>query len=432
VPHAAGSNDEVKIAVAHERYHLSNGLEVVLAPDHRVPLVAIRMRYHSGAKDDPQGRAGLAHLVEHMTFACGTHLGPDAIIPKWHDLGGREANGETNNDHTDYYVTLPSTQLEPGLWIEAERMAFVALALDDATLRREEGVVHAEWREHHGNEPYGLVDDAVHGALFPVGHPYHQTTIGDPAEFGAATKDDIATFLRAHYVPENATLFIAGDFDGAEARKLVERQFSAIAPGTQRPAPRTVTTPKQPVRTRVRMEAAVPYPLMVVAWLGPPSGASGWYELEHGLGFVAGTLHRRVVEERKVAREVHHYRGTGKLGSVFELRVMGDHGATFDDLISEVKFSLWWNDYGHVGDNSLEIARTVFDLESLSQRTSRMANGLDWYGTPDFATPTIEAARSVTVGGVAAAIGELLDAERAVFVWVEPNSAAPPEGRVIQ
>lgn len=431
VPRASGPNDAVKVSIPHERYVLPNGLEVVLAPDHKVPLVSIRVRYHSGSKDDPAGRAGMAHLVEHLTFAAGVHLGKDAVIPLWEKLGAHGANGETNLDHTDYYVTLPSAQLEAALWIEAERMAYVAPALDDDTLVREKGVVHAEWRQHHGNEPYGLVENAVYAALFPPSHPYHSPPGGDPAEFGATTKQDVVAFLARHYVPENATLFVVGDFDAANARKLVERHLGVVAPGRERLEPRKVPTPTRPVRSKVRMEANVPLPLMVVAWLGPPTAEPGWYELQHGLRYVTGMLNRRLVEERKVARDVTPYRGRGRLGSVFEVRITAERGATFDDLVGEVKYAVERNRWGWVHHESSEIAKTIFDLEDLTDRTERMANGIDWFETPDFATPTIEAA-NVSVVGVSAAVEELLEPDRAAYVWVQPNAGAPPEGRVIE
>jgi zinc protease len=416
--------DAVKVPMGHEHYFLANGLEVVLEEDHRAPLVSVRMRYHSGGKDDPEGHAGLAHLLEHLTFASGTHIGRDQLMKHWHELGAIDADGATTLDATDYWVTLPAPALENAVWLEAERMAFTSI--DDEVLAREKAVVLSEWRERVGNPAYGLIEPTVRASLFPKDHPYRHLSIGVPEEVSATQVADVKAFLARNYVPDNATLIITGDFRAAHARELVEKHFQSIAPGNAQPA-RFVVTPVQPARELARLDANIASPVLVAAWLGPPLGGDKWEAAKLALAEIAGAIARR----RGFA--VSGTTDGGRLGSVLELRVRGDAKTTFEDLASEVALATKTIGNPDVSAQQVgEIASTLFSFEDLASRTGHIAEEIDVYGGADYANEHIHSARRLTPDAVREAVNDWFVPRRTAFVWIRPTPGAPPGGRIVE
>src|SRR5262245_8170168 len=198
-------------AMSIEKYALENGLEVILHEDHRTPIVTVNIWYHVGSKDEPKGKNGFAHLFEHVMFQGSRHVGEDMFFKYLERAGASERNGTTNTDRTNYFETVPSNQLELVLWPESDRMGFLLDHANDQTFASQREVVKNERRQNYENAPYGLVRQFVREALFPKSHPYHLLTIGSPEDLDAAKMDDVRGFFRTFYLPNNATLVIAGD-----------------------------------------------------------------------------------------------------------------------------------------------------------------------------------------------------------------------------
>lgn len=416
---AVSPSDTIAVSARHEHYWAPNGLEIVLQPDHRAPLVSVRVRYHTGSKDDPKDRAGIAHLLEHLTFASGT-------MNRWQELGAIDADAATTLDATDYWVTLPSPALDNALWLEAERMGSGSVKIDEATLAREKEVVVAEWSEKIGNRPYGLLEPTLRASLFPADHPYRHLAIGDPAEVRAIPLADVVAFAKKHLVPDNATLIVTGDFDPVKARAAIARDFGAIPPGEPLRT-RLVVTPVQPVRDVARMQANVSAPVLAVAWLGPPVGAEGWDAAKVALGRIGGAIVRR----RGFA--VTATTDGGRLGTLLELRVRGDATTSFEELAAEI--ALATKVIGRpdlTSDRAGEIASTLFGFEDLTTRTAHIAEELDLYGGADYANEQIHAARQLDPSDVRDAIDTFFKPERAAWVRIEPSKDAPPGGKVLE
>src|SRR4249919_3145224 len=178
------ANDIPKIDF--EKYTLPNGLDVILSEDHRLPLVAVDIWYHVGPANEAAGRTGFAHLFEHMMFQGSKHVKGDSHFRLVESAGGTGLNGTTDFDRTNYFETLPSNQLELGLWLESDRMGYLLDELDQAKLSNQQDVVRNERRQSVENEPYGVVDEAVYQNLFPKGHPYYADVIGSHADIQAA------------------------------------------------------------------------------------------------------------------------------------------------------------------------------------------------------------------------------------------------------
>src|SRR5215831_18218436 len=220
--------------VAFEKHVLSNGMTLILHVDRKLPVVHVNEWYHVGSKNERLGRTGFAHLFEHMMFqgskdSAGDYFSTAEKIGANLREGG--VNGTTNTDRTNYFITGPAGSLEKMLWLESDRLATLIDVTDQKKLDNQRDVVKNERRQGLENQPYGRAFMLLFGAVFPAGHPYNWPVIGSQEDLTAAKLDDVKDFFRQYYAPNNLSLAIAGDFDPAEARRLVEKYFGDIPPG---------------------------------------------------------------------------------------------------------------------------------------------------------------------------------------------------------
>jgi zinc protease len=246
----------------YEMVTLPNGLRVILSEDHSTPIVHVSVWYHVGSKNERPGRTGFAHLFEHMMFKGSHNVEPESHTSIIAGVGGR-SNAYTTEDETVFWQTLPAQYLPLALWMEADRMA--TLRIDDAAFRREREVVKEERRMRVENQPYGRLSEIIYEHAFTT-HPYKHPTIGSMADLEAASIRDVREFHETFYVPENATVTVVGDFDTAQALRMVTQYFGRV-PKASRPVPRDI--PEEPAQTSERravIEEAWPLPAVVVAY----------------------------------------------------------------------------------------------------------------------------------------------------------------------
>ena len=253
------------INIPFERMTLENGLEVVLAPDHSLPQVAVNLYYHVGSKNEVPGRTGFAHMFEHVMFTGSAHV-PYGLHDRLTEGVGGTNNGSTNNDRTNYYEVVPSNYLESQLWMEADRMGFLLDKLDEAKFVAQRDIVQNERRQRTDNQPYGRAYEITDFAIHPASNPYSWPVVGYLADLQRATVSDVKRFFREYYSPNNATMTIAGDFDVAEARALVKKYFTDIPRG---PAIRRPQVPRTPLTAerRITFEDRVQVPRLYMVWL---------------------------------------------------------------------------------------------------------------------------------------------------------------------
>ncbi len=235
-----------QVDIPYQSFTLDNGLRVIVHTDRKAPVVAVSVWYHIGSKDEPAGKTGFAHLFEHLMFNGSENANEDFFKPL-ESVGATDVNGTTWFDRTNYFETVPTGALDLALFLESDRMGHLVGAIDKAKLDNQRGVVQNEKRQGD-NEPYGLVEYAQLAALFPEGHPYRHSTIGSMSDLDAASLDDVKTWFRSHYGPNNAVLVLAGDVDVATARAKVTKWFGDIPRGPETPrAAVTIPTLKAPV-----------------------------------------------------------------------------------------------------------------------------------------------------------------------------------------
>ena len=256
------SSDSIKIPF--ETYKLPNGLTVILSQDRTTPTVAVNVWYYVGSKNEMPGRTGFAHLFEHVMFTGSGHV-PYGLHDKLTEGVGGSNNGTTNNDRTNYFETIPSNYLESALWIEADRMGFLLDKLDLEKLNAQRDIVKNERRQSVDNQPYGRVEEIFSAAMFPKGHPYSWSVIGSMADLTAASEEDVKSFFRLYYAPNNATLAVVGDFDPAQTKAWIQKYFADLPKGqtVQRPS---VPLGKLDASKRLVYEDRVQVPRLYIQW----------------------------------------------------------------------------------------------------------------------------------------------------------------------
>jgi predicted Zn-dependent peptidase len=292
--------------VRFSHHTLPNGLRVIVAPDRVAPVVAINLWYDVGSKHEEPGRTGFAHLFEHFMFQGSRHVAKAEHLAIVQGAGG-VCNATTFFDRTNYFETLPSHQVELGLWLEADRMATLLDALSQENLDNQRDVVKNEKRQSYDNRPYGSFYDKLMAAVFPAGHPYHHTPIGSMEDLDAASLDDVQSFFRTWYVPNNAVLTVAGDIDEQPVIEMVKRYFGPIEPNPDLPAFR-LRDPGPAAATREIVEDAVPLERVHVGYRSPAYGTRAFDALEVATQILAGgrgsRLHRRLVRDEQLAQDV--------------------------------------------------------------------------------------------------------------------------------
>jgi predicted Zn-dependent peptidase len=306
------------VDIPFEEFTLPNGLRVVVHTDRKAPIVAVNIWYHVGAKDEPSGRTGFAHLFEHLMFQGSENHNGEFFEP-FKQVGATDQNGTTNTDRTNYFQNVPTTALDMALWMESDRMGHLLGAIDQAALDEQRGVVQNEKRQGE-NQPYGQVWDKLTRALYPAGHPYHHGVIGSMNDLNAASLEDVKTWFRTWYGPNNAVLVLAGDVDVATAKEKVARYFGDIPAGPTMAQPK-VDVAQRAASTREVMTDKVPQARIYRAWNVAQVGTTDIDQLQLFAQVLGGAkssrLDQRLLHQDKLVDNIGTMVGPSQLGSNF-------------------------------------------------------------------------------------------------------------------
>ena len=291
--------------IPYKRKTLDNGLTVVVNRDRSSKLAAVNLLYRVGARNEPPARTGFAHLFEHLMFR-GTREVPSFDLPV--QMASGDNNAFTNNDYTDFYITLPRDNIETALWLESDRMQ--GLDITPEKLETEKRVVVEEFRQRYLNQPYGDQTMLLRALAYKV-HPYRWSTIGlTPDHIAAASLDEVRRFYRDHYHPGNAILSLSADLDEERMLDLAERYFGAIAPRATAQEPIAQEPPQTEAR-REEVERDVPATTVSVAYhMGGRTSAEFFVgDLVSDLlsGGDSSRLYQRLVKQRRLLSSVNAY-----------------------------------------------------------------------------------------------------------------------------
>lgn len=285
-------------------YDLANGLHVILHQDNSTPIVEIGVMYHVGAKNEKPTRTGLAHFFEHLLFEGTDNIARGAYFKMMQAAGG-SCNAYTTQDYTYYYGALPANQLELGLYLESERLLHAKVDPVGIEIQRE--VVKEEKRERIDNRPYGSVWIEICKRAFQQ-HPYHWTAIGSMEHLEAATLEEFTAFYNTYYVPNNATLTIAGAIDIATTKALVKKYFGEIPTGTTPIYRPQIKEPPLQGQITATVYDFIELPAVYQAYRIPEIGSKDTYVLAMiatllGEGESAW-LHKTLVDQQQIAFQV--------------------------------------------------------------------------------------------------------------------------------
>ena len=353
----------------YTKHTLENGLDVIVHEDHRCPIVAVNLWYHVGSKNERPGRTGLAHLFEHLMFEGSAHHDSGYFPPL--QQAGAALNGSTSCDRTNYWEVLPTSALDLALWLESDRMGYLLPALTAAKFENQREVVLNERRQQYENRPYGMAMMALMAAVFPSGHPYHWTTIGETDDLHAATLEEAHAFFQTYYHPGNASLTVAGDVETGLALARVRRYFEEIPAG--RPIPPVVVaaedvTPDVAASDphRLVLEDRVELPRLYLAWRTPRLFAEGDAEMDILAEVLTGgktsRLYRTMVHERRIATDVGAAQGSRELAGWFCITATAAPGHEVDELERVIGDEL--AALADAGPDAREIERCLTQVEA--------------------------------------------------------------------
>lgn len=324
-----------EVSVPVEKYTLDNGLTVILHEDKSDPIAAIAILYHVGSSREVPGKTGFAHLFEHMMFQRSENVGEDQLFRLIQGAGG-ELNGGTSQDMTIYYEVVPKNAIEMALWLESDRMGYLENTVTQAAFVNQQNVVQNEKRQSVDNQPYGFNQYLILKSLYPKGHPYSWTVIGEMEDLTNATVEDVKAFHRKFYSPNNATIVIAGDINKDEIKTLVEKYFGEIPQG-ETIEKRGAIPSKLTTTVKLYHEdnfARAPRLTMVFPTVEQFSDDS--YALDY-LGDLLSNgkktpLYKVLVKDKKLTSSVMARNGSQELAGSFTISVTANPGVNLTDV----------------------------------------------------------------------------------------------------
>jgi predicted Zn-dependent peptidase len=413
-----------------ERHRLDNGMRVVLQPDATLPLVAVNIWYHVGSRDERPGRTGLAHLFEHMLFQGSANVGTNDHFRYVQQAGG-VANGSTWLDRTNYYETMPSHQLDLALWLESDRMGFLLPALDQAKLDRQRDVVLNERRQTVDNQPYGRAGERLYELSFPLPHPYHWPVLGYPEDLEATTLEDVESFFRRYYAPDNAVLTLAGDFEPSQALDSIARYFGDLprGPGVNVTSP---PVPQAAGELRETMNDKVELGRIYLAWTLPAYGQRTWYTADMLASVLSegksSPLYRKLVYEAQLAQDVGIYVQPTEAASMLLLVATARPDSDLETLERALTDALAEAAARPPANVDLERARNhvrvgfLEQRQSLERRADLLSQLTTYFDEPERLDSELDLYLEIEGEEIRTAAARLLDREDRVTLRVVPGS----------
>jgi len=431
-PRPASPSPEKEIGFIE--YDLANGLHVILHQDRSAPVIATYVLYHVGSKDERPDRTGFAHFFEHLMFEGSENIPRDRIDKLISGAGGN-LNASTSFDLTDYYFNVPSNQLALALWIESERMLHAKV--DETGVETQRQVVKEERRRQVDNQPYGTLFENLATVVFE-GTPYEWTPIGSAQYIDQAQIEEFREFYKRYYVPNNATLVVAGDFEIDDAKRLIEQYFADIPRGPDVPRPDVTLTPQSGPKLKVIEKENTPLPAVLHAWRGPVETSPDAYAVDLLTNILArgrsSRLYQRLVNHEQAAVEIQAFPFLLEKAGMVGVFAMGSRGVALsrlDELIQEEIAKV--REHG-VTPEEFDKARNQKEMElasafgSMQSRAHSLARYHVFYGDTNLINTELERYLSVTREDLQRVANEYLKPEAVnILHYPVPGKAVAPE-----
>lgn len=351
-------------------YDLPNGLHVILHKDNTKPIVAVTISYHVGSKNEDPQRTGFAHFFEHLMFEGSANIGRGEF-DKIAMNAGAQLNANTWFDRTFYYLLLPSNQLELGLWMESERL--VHLKIDSTGVETQRSVVKEERKQSYDNRPYGTLMENIFNRAYK-NHPYRWTPIGSAESINNATLQEFMDFHSIYYVPNNATLSIAGDIDYDKTKSLIDKYFASIPKGTKEIKRPNIVEPKMTSEVRDTVFDNIQLPLVAQAYHIPAMGTPDHYAISMLTTLLSGgessRFNKEIVDKQEKAMYVGAYPLALEDPGLFMVFGIVNMGIQPNDLEDAINAEIKKVQTEVLSDREFEKLRNQIEVEFVTQNST--------------------------------------------------------------
>jgi len=408
---------------------LSNGLRVIVSEDHYAPIYSIAVSYSVGSKDERPGRTGFAHLFEHMMFKGSENVGPGEHFFLIFNYGGN-MNGTTNTDRTVYYETMPKNQLDLGLFLESDRMRSLAITKENLDNQRQ--AVQEERRLRLDNQPYGKSQERFNELVYD-NPAYKHSVIGSMEDLNAATVDDVSSFFRTYYAPNNAVVAIVGDVDTKATLAKIEKYFGTIP---RQPNPVPVDLSEKDINGERRETMQDPLARVAQINIGyriPPATHADWPALSAAGQVLGGgessRLYQRVVKDKELCSSIGAGAGTRVGPGIFTITCSVRPGKNIADAEAAIEEEVSRMRAGPVTPDELQKIRVgarrnaVALRENSLSRANSLADNAALYNDPNRVNSLPEKVASATMAEVQRVVSTYLNTSNRVVVQTLPGAA---------
>lgn len=398
-----------------------------MSPDKSAPVVAVDIWYHVGSKNEDPTRTGFAHLFEHMMFQGSANVAKTEHM-KYIEQAGGMFNGSTTWDRTKYFEVVPSNRLELSLWLESDRM--LSLDISRKNLDNQREVVKEERRFRVDNKPYGTRWEKIFSMAYRR-HPYHWPVVGYMEHLNAASVNDVRSFFRKYYVPNNAVLVIAGDFDRSHTVRLVEKYFGSISArsGVGR---KRVIEPALEEEARDVVYDDVSLPAVYMAFRVPSMTSTESEALNLAAGVLSrgksSRLYRKLVYEKRIAQSVDAFQFDMEDPGVFVVDAVVSAGCGPETVEEEIRKELHKLATRCPQEKEIEKAKNQFSSDWIRQlsraigRADNLAHFKTFYGSAEALNGYMDRVLSVSGKQVREAAVKYLDTRNSVVVYFLPRA----------
>ena len=415
--------------IKFEEYDLENGLHVILHQDNSTPIVTVSVLYHVGSKNEPEGRTGFAHFFEHLMFEGSENI-DRGEFDKYITGAGGVNNANTTFDRTFYYDLLPSNQLELGLWLESERMLHATI--DSTGIATQKEVVKEEKRMRIDNQPYMSFQEKIFRAAYK-GTNYEWTPIGSFTDIDAATEQDFKDFYATFYVPNNATLSIAGDINVDQTKEWINTYFAGIPKGTKEIPRPSITAPDLGGEVRETVFDNVQLPAVMYGYRMPKQGTDDYYALQLLTTLLSGgqsaRLYKELVDKEQIAMQVFAFPYSLENGGLFITIGLANLGKSPEDLETSMEREIDKVKKELISEKEYQKLQNQIENDFVSSNSTgrgvaeSLADYHVYFGDANLINNEIERYKKVTREDIMKVAQKYLNKDNRVVLYYLPKSA---------
>jgi zinc protease len=399
-----------ELSINYKKIELENGLDVVFHVDKSDPVVAVELMVHVGSAREVEGRTGFAHLFEHLLFLESENLGKGGLDKMSARIGGSGANGSTSRDRTNYLQTVPKDALEKMIWAEADKLGWFINTVTDPVLAKEKQVVKNEKRQSVDNRPYGHNQYVIDKNLYPKDHPYNWQVIGSLEDLQNATLQDVKTFFKKWYVPNNATLVLSGDIDIEQATKWVKKYFNEIPRGEEIEPLEKKSGIVNETKFLYYEDNFARVPQLTMVWPAVENYHPDAYALEVLTEYLTSgkkaPFNQVLIDDLKLTSNTSMYNYSSELAGQTQLVIRAFKGKDLDEVKKGVEKAFAKFEEEGISEKDLnrikagQETRFYRSLSSVLGKGTNLASYNTYTGNPGFVTKDIQRTLGVTTGDV--------------------------------